>query len=393
MRSYEVTVRLDPLWTVILLVGAVAVVCGPPLVVNALWMLRLRRARLATAALQRLVDCLPDGVVLARPDGRVVLCNRQAVELWPGLAVGAPLPDALLRAARPGAVTSSLVDAPDGRRVAGQVHPLATRRGQETLVLLDDAARRQAEADFVSALIRQISHELKTPLSVIRGHASRFAATEQADPSEMRRAWEVVDDEATRLTGLIDQAILMARFEMPDPPIEARPLNLRAICEEVVIDLAERVAREGGEVDLEADDGAYHVRGDRGALRQMLLNLVDNALKYGGPGVRVVVGLRADPDTGDVLLSVRDTGPGIAPADLPLIFERGFRGPHARGSRVGSGLGLTLVRSIVAWHGGTVEAASQPGQGTTISVRLPRHTAEDPAPAPGALAVVRERVP
>lgn len=391
-RSWEVTVRLDPLWTVILLIGAIAVVCGPPLAVNALWVLRLRRARQATAAFHRLVDALPCGVVLAQPDGRVVLLNGQAADLWPGLAPGALLPDAMARPpGSEGTVTSRLVDAPGGKRLAVRTHPLATRRGWETLVVLEDATRRQEEADFVTALIRQVSHELKTPLSVIRGHASRFAEADVTDPAEARRAWAVVDDEATRLTGLIDQAILMARFEMPNPPIEARPLNLRAVCEEVVLDLAERAAREGSEVDLEAEDGAYHVRGDRGALRQMLLNLVDNALKYGGPGVRVVLGLRQDPVAGRVILTVRDSGPGIDAVDLPLVFERGFRGGQARGSRVGSGLGLALVRSIVTWHGGTVEAASAPGQGTTITVQLPRHDAGGSVAAPGAAVAVGER--
>jgi signal transduction histidine kinase len=206
---------------------------------------------------------------------------------------------------------------------------------------------------------------------VIRGHASHFAADGRADPAEARRAWAVVDDEASRLTALIDQAILMARLESPDPLFQRRPFNLRALCEEVVLDLAERVARDDGELDLEVEDGDYAIAGDRAALRQVLLNLIDNALKYGGEGVRITLALRRLPESGPLRLAVRDNGPGIPAADLPLIFEKGYRGAQVRGSRAGSGFGLALVRAIVEWHGGSVAAESAPEGGTSLTLELP----------------------
>jgi two-component system phosphate regulon sensor histidine kinase PhoR len=336
----------------------------------------MRRSRHVTAEFSRLTDALPLGVVVAAPDNRVALTNARAREFWPTLGTGRALPDDLARLASPaGATTSSILASPSGGRVAVRVHALPARhrrdRDHELLLTLHDATHMQQEAEFATALVRQISHELKTPLSVIRGHASRFADDSDADPTETRRAWGVVDDEATRLTALIDQAILMARLEIPEPMFQRRPLNLRAICEEVVIDLADSVARRGVELDLEAEEADYTLGGDRPALRQMLLNLVDNAVKYGGDGVRIVISLGMQRETGQIRLAVRDDGPGIADADLSLIFEKGYRGPHARGSRAGSGLGLALVRSIVAWHGGVVSAESEPGRGTSIVILLP----------------------
>jgi two-component system phosphate regulon sensor histidine kinase PhoR len=380
-KTWEITLVVEGWWLALLLLAALLVVVLLPIGVNALWAWRYRRSRRVTADFASLVDALPLGVLVAAPSGRIAIVNARAAELWPSLVAGQTLPADLRRlAGADDAVMSGSLTGPDGRRLAARVFALTTRhgRGREWLITLDDAVRRQQEADAASALVRQISHELKTPLSVIRGHASRFAADGSADQSEARRAWAVVDDEATRLTGLIDQAILMARLETAEPLVQRRPLNLRAVCEEVVIDLAERIAEQGGDLDLEVDDGDYTVEGDRAALRQMLLNLIDNAAKYGGPGVRIAIALRLDAAPGRIRLTVHDNGPGIASADLPLIFEKGFRGQQSRGSRAGSGLGLALVRSIVDWHGGTVGAESQSGQGTSIVIELPRRAGKTP---------------
>ena len=248
---------------------------------------------------------------------------------------------------------------------------LAVSRGEELLISLEDATHLEEESAFTTSLLRQVTHELKTPLSVIRGHASRFAASGSNDHAEVKRAWAVVDDEASRLTALIDQALLMARLETPDPLFERRPVNLRALCEDVVIDLAGRADMEHVQLEFEVDDGSFVTHGDRSALRQMLLNLVDNAMKYGGEGVRVTLGLHHDVHHCQIRLSVSDNGPGISQTDLPLIFEKGYRGARVRGSRIGSGLGLALVRSIASWHSGIVSVESESGSGVTVTVILP----------------------
>ena len=370
-NNWEITVRTNGLWLALGVLLAVVLIAGAPVAINTLWSWRAFHARRTTSSFSRLIDALPIGVLLVNPDGVIVSANRRAEQIWPGVGAGKIVPPGLMRLQGPSEGSASAVlTSPGGVKVLARVHDLPVSRGRETLISLEDATHLQAESDLTTSLLRQVTHELKTPLSVIRGHASRFAEAGSTDPSETRRAWAVVDDEATRLTALVDQALLMARLETPDPLFERRPVNLRALCEEAVIDLSERAALQDAELEFEVDEGRFIVAGDRPALRQVLLNLLDNALKYGGEGVRVTLGLSRD-GRGDIRLSVSDSGPGINDVDLPLIFEKGFRGSHVRGSRVGSGLGLALVRSIVAWHGGTVSVESSPGEGASVVVQLP----------------------
>lgn len=369
--TWEVTVRMSGLWLVLVVLIAVLLFAGLPVAVNTVWSWRFLHARRSTVAFDRLVDALPIGVLVANADDVVVLANRRAGELWPGVGRDRPLPSELTRLRGPiNGSASALVTAGSGAQLVARVHNLSARGGHELLISLEDASHLQEESAFTTALLRQVTHELKTPLSVIRGHASRFADCAATDPREMRRAWAVVDDEASRLTGLIDQALLMARLESPDPLFERRPINLRALCEEVVIDLAGRAQLERADIEFEVDGGRFVIDGDRGALRQMLLNLIDNAIKYGGDAVRVTLGLEHDAQD-QIRLTVGDDGPGISEVDLPLVFEKGYRGSHVRGSRVGSGLGLALVRSIVSWHSGMVSLESDPGAGTTVTILLP----------------------
>ena len=373
--TWEISVRLNGLWLVVIVLVAALLLIGLPLAINTLWSWRYLRVRKSTAEFVRLANALPVGVILVGPDNRVLLANRRIDELWPEITRGKLLPRELARLRAPdNGFTSAIVSTPAKKRLVARVHGLLVPRGRELLISLEDATHLEEESELATDLLRQVTHELKTPLSVIRGHASRFAVGGTTDPREVQRAWAVVDDEASRLTALIDQALLMARLETPNPLFERRPVNLRALCEEIVIDLAERSPLEPAELDFEVEDGRFVLSGDRPALRQMLLNLVDNAMKYGGSGVHVTLALHHDVETGQIRLSVSDNGPGIAEVDLPLVFEKGYRGAHLRGSRVGSGLGLALVRAIVAWHGGAVSAESRSGGGASIVVLLPDGT-------------------
>jgi two-component system, OmpR family, phosphate regulon sensor histidine kinase PhoR len=375
--DWEITFRLNGLWLGLILLCAALLLIGVPLAINTLWSWRYLRVRKATAEFARLTDALPVGVIVVAPDNRVLLTNRRSEELWPEIARGKQLPSELTRLRGPDdGFASALVSTPAKKRLVARVHGLLVPRGRELLISLEDATHLEEESELATTLLRQVTHELKTPLSVIRGHASRFAVAGSADAREAQRAWAVVDDEASRLTALIDQALLMARLETPNPLFERRPVNLRALCEEVVIDLADRAALQPAELDFEVEDGRFTLQGDRPALRQMLLNLVDNAMKYGGDGVRVTLALCRDIESGQIRLSVADDGPGITEVDLPLVFEKGYRGAHMRGSRVGTGLGLALVRAIVAWHGGVVSAESRPGGGASIVILLPDGTGQ-----------------
>jgi signal transduction histidine kinase len=150
--------------------------------------------------------------------------------------------------------------------------------------------------------------------------------------------------------------------------LELASVNLRELSRSV-IELYELVAEEK-QLSLTMDvPEDLAIEADRVRLQQVLANLLDNALKYTPPGGRVE--LRAAPDGAGVLLTVRDTGPGIAPEDLPRIWDRLYRGDKSRNEK-GLGLGLSLVKAVVQAHSGTVDVSSQPGAGAVFTVRLPR---------------------
>ena len=216
------------------------------------------------------------------------------------------------------------------------------------------------------------SHELKTPLTVVRAGVER-AITRPDVPQETLAALEETLQEVNRMTELLDSLLTLARADEGRAELHREPVDLRAI-----------VAEAGETGDLLADHAgvAIEIRTppqplvlavDRSRVRQLLLNLIENAVKYTPRGGNVSVQLGASD--GEVRLTVADSGIGIAPGDLPHIFDRFWRADSARtrtGERPGAGLGLAISKWIVEAHGGAIEVQSRPGRGTTFTVTFPR---------------------
>jgi signal transduction histidine kinase len=239
-------------------------------------------------------------------------------------------------------------------------------------------AQRQFVADS--------SHELRSPLTVIRGNLDLLRRTH--DPDERQGIERLIEDEAARMSRLVDNLLFLAQLgemERAGAPVDRRPVELDSLLLTVYQQARSMSSRH---TILLGDEDAITIDGDRDQLQQLLLNLVDNAIKYTPPGGTIILSLRAEGD--DALLEVKDTGIGIPPEDLPHIFDRFYRVDKARSRRIGgAGLGLSIVKGIATSHGGDVEVASAPGEGTTFRVRLPRAPAQAPAPATVALATVR----
>ena len=216
------------------------------------------------------------------------------------------------------------------------------------------------------------SHELRTPLTAIRG-TTQVALSRERSAAELRATLEGVAEETDRMLHLVEGLLLLARGEegAASPAMEA--VDLVPLLEEVR-ELGQALAGEKPlGLRLEAPPSAV-VRGAPAALRQVFVNLVSNAVRFTERG-SVILTVERAPDGGspDGWMEVRvvDTGSGIAPEDLPHVFERFFRGDAARGHDGGVGLGLAIARLIVEQHGGTITAASEPGRGSTFRVRLP----------------------
>jgi heavy metal sensor kinase len=229
-------------------------------------------------------------------------------------------------------------------------------------------ARLERSFTEIRRFTADASHELRTPLTVIRTEAE-VALAKPLDPADYRNLLGSILEECDRLARLTDQLLTLAREDAGPARAPAEPLDLCAVVGGVVEDL--RPLAEARGLQLRAEqNGPVLTHGDALRLRQVFLNVVDNAIKYTPPGGEVAV--RIDRRDREAVVTVRDNGAGIPPEHLPRVFDRFYRVDKARSkAEGGTGLGLSITQSIVAAHGGRVELTSSPGQGTTCTVRLP----------------------
>jgi signal transduction histidine kinase len=219
------------------------------------------------------------------------------------------------------------------------------------------------------------SHELKTPLMVLRAGVER-ALVHPGIPPELLQSLDESLAQINQMTEMVESLLTLARADEGRAPLAVQDCDLRAL----VADVAETAGMLGESVGVAEvhtlPDAPVRLAVDPHRIREMLLNIVTNAIKYTPQGGTVA--LRLEEDEEAVIFSVRDTGIGMAAGDLPHIFERFWRADPARsrtGDRPGVGLGLAITKWIVEAHGGTIAVQSRPGRGSAFTVRLPKATA------------------
>lgn len=233
-------------------------------------------------------------------------------------------------------------------------------------------ARARRSEERMRQFVADASHELRTPLTTIRGFAELYRQGAVAKPEDVARLLRRIEDEASRMGLLVEDLLLLARLDR-ERPLALSPVELPVLATEAV--QAARAVAPDREIGLEIapDAGPLVVSGDDARLRQVLGNLLTNALTHTPPEATVTVRLRAE--SGFAVLEVVDTGPGLTPEQAERVFERFYRVDAARTRRAdgasGAGLGLAIVAALVAAHQGTVEVAQTPGGGATFRVRLP----------------------
>ena len=233
------------------------------------------------------------------------------------------------------------------------------------LARLDDSFNRTREFTL------HASHELKTPLTVLCGETETMLRDESLSAAERERAASLLD-ELRRLARIVDGLTLLARADAGQITLAMEPVRLDELVRDNFADAQILAEPHGIKVELQNCEEVT-VRGDRHRLRQLLLNLADNAVKYNQPQGRVTMSLQRAGETAE--LTIANSGPGIPPESLPRVFDRFFRGDPAHSQTVdGCGLGLSIAKWIVSAHHGTIQVESTPGKLTIVTVRLPLGT-------------------
>ncbi|MCI6957876.1 MAG: ATP-binding protein [Candidatus Faecousia sp.] len=218
------------------------------------------------------------------------------------------------------------------------------------------------QAEFIS----QLSHELRTPLTVINGWSETLLANEDMDP-DTRQGMKIISSEAKRLTEMVMELLDFTRMQDGRVTLTVEPTDLRSEFEDTVFMYGSRLAQDGIELNyLENDQEIPEIPCDPKRLRQVFLNILDNAAKHGGEGKKIDASIAREGDW--VVVRIRDYGPGIPEDEIPLVKKKFYKGSSkARGT----GIGLAVCDEIVEMHGGTLTLENAPGGGTMVTVRLP----------------------
>ena len=227
-----------------------------------------------------------------------------------------------------------------------------------------DFAANQLRADFVSG----VSHELKTPLTLIRLYAETLLHGHDFEPAERRGFYEIIARESERLHHLIDKVLNFSRIERGEKDYNLQPGDLTSAVRSTVEAYRHFLERGGFTVEAAFEPAVPAVRFDENAVAQAIINLLDNAVKYSGDAK--FVGIRLGASDSQVYFEIEDHGIGIPPADQQRIFDKFYRATPASGSG-GYGLGLFLVRHVMRAHGGEVQVESRPGHGSRFRLVFP----------------------
>ena len=247
-------------------------------------------------------------------------------------------------------------------RLAGTINSMLDK-------LVEDITRLKKLERVRSEFLGNVSHELRTPIFAVQGMLETLlnGALEERDAA--RNFVERALANTERLNALLGDLIEISRIESGDMKMSFRYFNLNEFLSTITSDLRPRAGERNVTLVLQAPDDGLQVLGDQDRLKQVMVNLIENAIKYNRPGGEVVVS--SDQAGERITISVRDSGAGIPPEHLPRVFERFYRVDKERSRDAGgTGLGLAIVKHIVEAHGGKVEVRSEPGKGSTFSFDL-----------------------
>ena len=311
---------------------------------------------------------LSDALAVVR-DLRALWLTSTAVALLLSAAVGLWLSGAITRPLRRLIEAASAV----ARGDLDQEVPARSRDelGQLSRTFNDMTARLRAARQMETEFVANVSHELRTPLTAVKGTIETLRDGAVDDPEVRDRFLETVEVETDRLIRLVNDLLLLSRTDSEALNLHRQPVDLASLARETSQRLAPRALAEGLTLQVEEEPRPPQVLADRDRIEQVLVNLLDNAIKYSPQGGVIRIRAAACPE-GMVCVSVEDQGIGIPMVELERIGERFYRADRARSrTQGGSGLGLAIARALVEAHGGHLWLESKEGRGTTATFTLP----------------------
>jgi two-component system phosphate regulon sensor histidine kinase PhoR len=353
---------------------------------------RVDDGRRESRLLQSVVVAMKEGMVVLGPDRKIRIANDAFRQLFrtPFDPVGRLLAEVVrdpavfreLQEALPpgGEVRESLLHLPgQGRSFELRVSPLSGSSPDEpagALILFFDVTRLEALERVRREFVADVSHELRTPLTSIKAFVENLLDERLVDADESLRFLEIVRKHADRMGALIDDLTDLSLIETGAVALDLAPLDAWEVARDVVAQLAFRARAAGVEVHLDLP-APFPLIADRRRLEQVLVNLVDNAIKFNSRGGRVR--LSGGVPEGRPLITVEDTGSGIPQDAQEQVFHRFFRADKARSRELGgTGLGLAIVKHLMRLHGGQVSVASELGRGATFMLEFPPQPPEGP---------------
>ncbi len=334
---------------------------------------------------QAILESMVEGVVALDPEGHILWLNGSAQRLFntqPSQAMGKrlmeifrhPDVDALISESLGGgrlAAREIQAFAPTERVIRFQAAPC---EGSAALVLVvQDVTEIRRLEGMRREFVANVSHELKTPLTSIKGLVETLLSGALEDPANNRRFVSMIDEDATRLSRLIDDLLELSQIESKAVAMKLQSVPLRPLLESLLPSFRQQLGEHRVTLDLAISADLPPIRGDPERLRQIFINLLDNAVKFNTPGGRITV--RAQADGAVLRVDVEDAGIGIPEPDLPRIFERFYRVDKARSRALGgTGLGLSIVKHLVELHLGTINVRSRVNHGSTFTMTFPIST-------------------
>jgi signal transduction histidine kinase len=258
-----------------------------------------------------------------------------------------------------------------GRYAKGDFSVRIAKKTDDEIGELCDVINKMAEdlqtTDAIkNEFISSVSHELRTPLTAIKGWSETIESFPD-DTDTVTKGMHVIRNETERLSQMVEELLDFSRMQNGKFTLQPAKMDLLAEIGEAVLIYTERARQEQKTLVYDEPDMLPFIAGDKNRLRQVFINVIDNAVKYTDPGGKITV-VAGMSDESTIEICVSDTGVGIAPADLPRIKTKFFKPNH---TRRGSGIGLAVADEIVTMHGGRIDLTSELGKGTTVSIKLP----------------------